>query len=411
MNKKHDHKPQTKIMEAGFDPHDALLAVKPPIYMTSTFVFESAEHGEQFFADAKEGKATGLIYSRMNNPNLQIFEERLCVYDGAEAGAAFGSGMGAIFTTTVALAKPDSYMVFLSPVYGGSDVLFNNYMGNLGIRCLSVHGGDEGLTRLKEVIEREGSTPYMVLVESPANPSIEMTDIGEIGDYLRTLGDDEIRPVLVVDNTFMGPVFSHPIEHGADVVIYSATKFIGGHSDMVGGAAVGRADLMKKIRSWRNTIGTTMSAYNAWLFTRSLETIDVRMRACTANASKLAAMLAEHPDVMKVLYPEHFPAGSRQEEIYKKQCSGPGALISFEVASKEIAFKFLNNLEVFNLAVSLGGNESLAEHPAAHTHSGVDKEVRDKIGVSETMIRLSVGLENIDDLIADVTRALEIAVK
>lgn len=398
-------------MEAGFDHSRAMNSAKPPVYMTSTFVFDTAEDGEEFFADMKEGKASGLIYSRMNNPNLEIFENRLCVFDGAEQGAAFASGMAAIFTTIAALSRPESYMIYLSPVYGGTEVLLDNFMPQLNIRCVGVRAGDGAVDRLKDAVAKEGKAPFMVLVESPANPSIEMTDIGEVADYAKSLGDEKTRPVVAVDNTFMGPVFSHPMKHGADIVLYSTTKFIGGHSDMVGGAAVGKADLMKKVRSWRNTIGTTMSAYSAWLATRSLETVDVRMRRCAENASKIAAMLEEHPDVLRVAYPEQFPRGSRQREIYEKQCSGPGALISFDVASKDIAFKFLNNLEIFTLAVSLGGNESLAEHPAAHTHSGVPKEIREKIGVGEAMVRLSVGLEDPDDLMADVRRALEIAVK
>jgi methionine-gamma-lyase len=401
-------RPETKIMELGFDASEALNSAKPPVYMTSTFVFNSCEDGEEFFKAAKEGKSAGLIYSRMNNPNLEIFEKRLCVFDKAEAGASFASGMAAIFTTTVAMSRPGGYMVYLSPVYGGTEVLFDNYMPALNIRCVGVRAGDDAKDRLQETIEKEGSLPFMVLVESPANPSIEMTDVAEIADYLDGLEGE--RPVFAVDNTFMGPVFSQPITLGADIVLYSTTKFIGGHSDMVGGAAVGSAELIGRVKSWRNTIGTTMSPYSAWLATRSLETVDVRMRRSAENANKIAEFLASHPHVLKVAYPEQFPAGSKQREIYEKQCSGPGALISFDVASKDIAFKFLNNLEIFTLAVSLGGNESLAEHPAAHTHSGVPKEIRDKIGVGDGMVRLSVGLENVDDLISDVSRALDIAV-
>jgi methionine-gamma-lyase len=408
---KKDLKPETLMMEAGFDPKKAMNSAKPPVYMTSTFVFDTAEDGEEFFQAVKEGRDAGLIYSRMNNPNLDIFEQRLCVFDGADKGAAFASGMGAIFTTVSALSQPGGYMIYLSPVYGGTEVLLDKYMPHLGVRCIGVRAGDDAAKRLEETVAKEGDKPFMVLVESPANPSIEMTDIGEVAAYLATLGDENSRPYLAVDNTFMGPVFSHPMHHGADVVLYSTTKFIGGHSDMVGGAAVGKAEPMKKIRSWRNTIGTTMSAYSAWLATRSLETVDVRMRKCAENASKIAAMLQEHADVMRVAYPEQFEPGSKQREIYEKQCSGPGALISFDVASKKIAFKFLNNLHIFTLAVSLGGNESLAEHPAAHTHSGVPKEIRDKIGVNDCLVRLSVGLENVDDLIDDIKQALAIAVE
>lgn len=400
-------RPETKIVEAGFDPRTARNSVKPPIYMTSTFLFDSAEDGERFFADAKAGKKAGLIYSRIDNPNLQIFEERLKVFDGAEEAAAFNSGMSAVATSVFAFHRPESYILYCAPVYGGTEVLFEKSLPTLGMRAIGLHAGDDVGRQIKETVEREGSAPSMIFLETPANPSIQMTDIEAVVQQAHDLERDGVRPIVAIDNTFLGPIFQKPIQFGVDLVIYSTTKFIGGHSDMVGGAVVGRADLMPPIRSWRGQLGTHMTPYGAWLATRSLETLDLRMRRCSENAAALANVLAEHPMVLKVYYPELFPAGSRQREIYEKQCTGPGALISFDLASKELAFRFLNNLNVFTLAVSLGGNESLAEHPAAHTHSGVPREVRDKIGVGEGMVRLSVGLEHIDDLTADVLHALE----
>jgi methionine-gamma-lyase len=190
-------------------------------------------------------------------------------------------------------------------------------------------------------------------------------------------------------------------------VIYSCTKFIGGHSDIVAGAVVGDTGTVRAIKRYRSLVGCTISPFTAWLATRSLETLDVRMRRSSETAAILAAELDKHPAVLQTYYPDLFPQGSEQRAIYEKQCSGPGALISFDLASKKAAFNFLDNLEVFTLAVSLGGNESLAQHPAAHTHSGIPPEVRSKICVGEGMVRLSIGLEHQDDLLDDVMRALE----
>lgn len=411
MDEKRSLKPQTRVVEAGFSPGSAMNSVKPPIYMTSTFVFNTAEDGEEFFQAVKEGGAraakAGMIYSRINNPNLEIFESRLAVFDKAEKAAAFASGMAAIATTIMAMSIPESYMIYAAPLYGGSEVLFESYFPKLGIRCLRIHTGDNVNRDIEEIVEHEGRNPFMLFIETPANPSIEMTDIKSITDLASKLGKKGERPLVAIDNTFLGPIFQQPIEQGVDLVIYSCTKFIGGHSDMVGGATLGKAEDIGRIKSFRSAFGTTMSPFSAWLGTRSLETLDVRMRACAESARKLAEFLADHPAVLKVYYPEHFPRKSHQWKIYQKQCSGPGSLISFDLASKQQCFRFLNNLKVFNLAVSLGSNESLAEHPAAMTHSGVPKEVREKIGVGEGMARLSVGLEHVDDLIEDVKQALE----
>lgn len=410
MAKERNLKPQTRVVEAGFSPSSAMNSVKPPIYMTSTFVFNTAEDGEDFFQAIREGgeKAAkaGMIYSRINNPNLEIFETRLAVFDDAEKAAAFSSGMAAIATTVMAMAQPDSFMIYAAPVYGGSEVLFEDYFPKLGFRCLRVHTGDNVIRDIEDMIEREGKNPFMIFLETPANPSIEMTDIKAITDLASSLGKRGEKPLVAVDNTFLGPILQQPIKQGADLVIYSCTKFIGGHSDMIGGATLGKAEHISKIKSFRSTFGTTMDPFSAWLGTRSLETLDVRMRSSAETARKLAAELANHPDVLKVYYPEQFPKSSRQREIYEKQCSGPGSLISFDLASKQQCFRFLNNLGVFTLAVSLGSNESLAEHPASMTHSGIPIEVREKIGVGEGLVRLSVGLEHPDDLIEDVKLAL-----
>jgi methionine-gamma-lyase len=411
MPKHNDHnlKPETKIIEAGYSPKDALNAVKPPLYLTSTFVFDSSDHGERFF-EALHGEGDqqerGLIYSRMDNPNLRIFEERLRVFDGTEAAAGFASGMAAIATTIFALARPDSYLAYASPVYGGTESLFEKVLPKLGIRCLPVRAGDGAPKALIELAEREG-TPFMIFAETPANPSIEMTDIAALAEAAAQMESAGVRPLVAVDNTFLGPIFQQPLKHGADLVIYSCTKFIGGHSDFVAGATLGDAGTIRAVKSFRSLIGSTISPFTAWLGTRSLETLDLRMRKSAETAERIASELARHPAVLSVQYPTLFPEGGSQRAIFEKQCSGPGALISFDLPSKKAAFRFLDSLNVFTLAVSLGGNESLAEHPAAHTHSDVPYEVRRKIGIGEGMVRLSIGLEHPDDLLADVLQALD----
>ena len=407
-----DHKklhPQTRIIEEGYNHKDAFNSAKPPLYLTSTFVFNSSREGERFFEVAHghgSSEDAGLIYSRINNPNLNVFESRLGVFDGGEAAAAFASGMAAISTSLVALFDPDSYVAFAEPVYGGTDEFLSNLAPKLGIRCLPIRAGDHAPKALAELAEREGP-PSIVFLETPANPSMEMTDIAAMVETAHAMEENGRRPLVMVDNTFMGPIFQQPLNQGADLVIYSCTKFIGGHSDIVSGAVVGDAETIRKIKSVRSALGCTMSPFTAWLATRSLETLDVRMRRSDQTARLIAAELAKHPKILNVYYPELFPEGSNQRAIWQKQCSGAGSLISFDLASKEASFTFLDSLKIFTLAVSLGGNESLAEHPAAHTHSGVPPEVRAKIGVGESLARLSIGLEHPDDLLADVMQALD----
>jgi methionine-gamma-lyase len=408
MKKHNDLKPETRIIEESYDHKQAFNSAKPPLYLTSTFVFNSSLQGERFF-EVTHGQASpdeaGYIYSRINNPNLTVFEARVCVFDGGEAAAAFGSGMSAISTTLVALFDPDSYIAYTEPLYGGTEEFIDEIAPKLGIRSKAIRAGDNAPRALVELAEREGP-PWLVFLESPANPSIEMTDIGAVAEVARGMEANGRRPLVAIDNTFLGPLFQNPLKHGADLVIYSCTKFIGGHSDFVGGAVIGQIDVIRRIKSHRSKLGTTMDPFSAWLGTRSLETLEVRMRRSNDTARIIAAELAKHPSVLHVNYPTLFPEGSSQRRIYEKQCTGSGALISFDLASKKAAFEFLDSLKVFTLAVSLGGNESLAEHPAAHTHSGIPPEVRAKIGVGEGLARLSIGLEHPDDLLGDIMQAL-----
>jgi len=409
MDNRKSLRPETRLIEEGYSHSDARNSAKPPLYLTSTFVFDSSAHGERFFQAAHGDDSPGepgLIYSRINNPNLEVFESRVRVLDGGEAAAGFASGMAAISTALFAIFDPDSYVAYAEPVYGGTEEFFVDAAPKMGMRCLPVRAGDNAPQALAELAEREGP-PSVIFLETPANPTIEMTDIAAVAELARDMEEDGRKPLVAVDNTFLGPVFQQPLRFGADIVIYSCTKFIGGHSDIVAGAVIGDEATIRKIKGLRSKLGSTMDPFTAWLATRSIETLDVRMRRSNDTARLIAEELAKHPKVLNVYYPELFPEGSRQQEIYRRQCTGSGALISFDLASKNAAFQFLDNLKVFTLAVSLGGNESLTEHPAAHTHSGVPPEVRAKIGIGEGMVRLSIGLEHRQDLLDDIMQALD----
>ncbi|MEO0151943.1 MAG: cystathionine gamma-synthase family protein [candidate division WOR-3 bacterium] len=401
--KKNNLRPETLILSYGYVPAWSEYALKPPIYQTSTFIFKSARDGKRFFEIAyglKEKEPTeqiGLIYSRLNNPNLEILEDRLTLYDNAEDAAVFSSGMSAIATTILTFLRPNDKIVYSSPLYGGTYYLFEHFLRDFGIEVLKFYSNEEENIAV-ELIRRE--KPKIIYIETPANPTLDMIDIELFSKLAK-----EINALLIVDNTFLGPIYQKPLEFGADLVIYSATKYISGHSDVVAGAVVGYSKYISEIKKTRTFLGTITDPIDAWLLMRSLETLKIRFEKQTQNAIEIAKFLKEHPKVKKVYYPEFFT--SRQYEIYKKQCLGPGAMISFDIkGDEEEAFKFLDSLKVFRLAVSLGGTESLAEHPWSMTHSDIEEEEKLKIGITRSMIRLSIGIEYVEDLINDLNQAL-----
>ncbi len=406
--------PETLALGYAYDPTLSQGSVKPPVFLTSTFQFETAEEGKRFFElayglrEAEEGEETGLIYSRLNNPNLQIFEERMAAWDRSEAAATFASGMAAISTSMLALLQPGDLVLSTAPVYGGSHYLFANILPKFGIETHFVSAGDGAVDRMREVAKKLGQERVRVLfTETPANPNNQHSDIAAIAafaDELRTAGSDAH---FLVDNTLLGPVFQRPADLGADLVIYSATKFIGGHSDLIAGLATGTSALIKRILEMRTILGTMTTPFNGWLLLRSLETVSVRMRRQAKNASRLAKLLAEHPLVESVAYPGLLKEGSAQRQLFERQCSGPGSLISFTVkGGQEVAYRVLERFEVFRLAVSLGGTESLVEHPMTMTHADVPKADLEARGVSPGLIRMSVGLEHLSDLLRDLKHAL-----
>jgi methionine-gamma-lyase len=407
-------KPESMMMSYGYDPMLSEGAIKCPIFQTSTFVFKTAEDGKAFFELAlglREKGPTeelGLIYSRLNNPDLEILEDRLTLWDDAEAAAVFQSGMAAIATALLAYLRPGDVLVHSDPVYGGTDYLLKHYLPEFGVDVVGFPAGVPIADIERSVRERvAGRRVPVILVETPANPTNELVDIAGTVALGRSLAQGDERPVVIVDNTFLGPMFQHPLQHGADVSLYSATKFIGGHADVVAGACVGSAEVIKRIKTLRTFIGTAAGPWTGWLLLRSLETLKMRMTAQMKNAQYVAAYLKDHPRIRSVNYLGLLGEDDPMFEVYRRQCTAPGSLIAFEIDGGEAeSFRFLNALQLIHLAVSLGGTESLAEHPATMTHSDVSKEDRERLGISPSLIRISVGVEHYEDVIADIEQAL-----
>lgn len=411
----HKLHPETLMLGYGFDPQLSEGAVKPPVFLTSTFVFKSAEEGRDFFdytsgrKEPPSGTTSGLVYSRFNHPNSEIVEDRLAIYEGTDACILFSSGMSAIATTLLAYARPGDVILHSQPLYGGTDTLLTRTLAGFGIGAVGFSDGvDEVTVRAAAEAASTKGRVSVILIETPSNPTNTLVDIAlmrRIADELGTRQDT--APIVVCDNTLLGPVFQRPIEHGADVSVYSLTKYVGGHSDLIAGAAMGGKAVTKPIKALRGAIGTQLDPHSCWMLGRSLETLSIRMERANENARLVAEFLRDHPKVAKVHYPPFLEKDTPAWRVYQAQCSGAGSTFSFDIRGGEkAAFAFLNALEIFKLAVSLGGTESLASHPAAMTHSGIPFEVRQRIGVLETTVRLSIGVEHPDDLIADLTQAL-----
>lgn len=412
--KKHAFSPETEMMGYGYKPELSEGAVKCPIFHTSTFAFKSAEDGKAFFAMAyglptESKKEMGLIYSRINNPDMEILEERLRLWDKGEAAAAFSSGMSAISTTLLSFLKPGDAILFSNPLYGGTHMFINHILESFGITSVGFKAG-QTKAELSALIEQRGIADKlkMIYIETPANPTNDLIDIEMCAALAKEYTTEKNNVLTVVDNTYMGPLWQHPLQHGADVVLYSATKYIGGHSDLIAGAAVGSKALIKQIKATRTFFGSIIDPHTSWLLMRSLETLKIRMEQAARNASVVAEFLKQHPKVEKVYYlgftAENNP---KQQHILEKQYESFGAMVSFDIKGGEKeAFVFLNHLKHIKLAVSLGGTESLAEHPFTMTHADVPTEEKMDLGITEQMIRLSVGIENYTDIIWDIEHAL-----
>ena len=414
----HTLEPETLMLGFGFDPRLSEGSVKIPMFLTSTFAYRTAEEGKLLFdymagrAPAPKGVDAGLIYTRFNNPNLQIVEERLAMLERADACAVFASGMAAILTALLATVSPGQSVLRSTPLYGGTETLFDRLLANLGVKSARFLDGcdPKGVRAAARAALKQGPMAA-IYVETPANPTNSIVDLDLIDRVAGEIEDQQgTRPVVIVDNTLLGPLYQAPLQHGADLVVYSLTKYVGGHSDLVAGAALGRADLMSKIRSLRGSIGNQLDVHSAWLITRSLETLRLRMDQSFDNAERVATWLDRQPKVERVFYPGFFQEGTREAKAVARQCGAYGATFSFTVAGgQSAAFRLLDKLQIFKQAVSLGGTESLACHPGSTTHSGVPEADRRVIGIEDGLIRVSIGVESTKDLIADLKRALAVA--
>lgn len=409
----HHLKPQTVIFEKGYDPHLSEGAAVPPVFRTSTFVFRTAEQGKRAFEVAyglrppEPGEVPALIYTRVNNPNAEMVEDKVVAWDGTEAAALFSSGMGAISNSCLAFLHPGDTVVFSDPVYGGTEYFFRHLLPAFNIRTIPFPvASPEG--ELDELVRRD-PTIKIIYLESPANPTMLLADIAAARRVANRHSSGERRILVFVDNTFMGPIFCRPKQFGADVILYSGTKFIGGHSDIVAGLALSSKELMGPIKVMRTILGANAAPDTAWLILRSLATLQLRMEQQQENARKVVQFLHSHPKVVKVAYPGDPAMGEQQVELWRRQCLGTGSVISFcvEGGEKE-AFAVLDRVRLMKLAVSLGGVETLIEHPHTMTHSDMTEAEKARAGITPSMIRLSVGLEDPEDLVADLRQALDV---
>lgn len=403
--------PATLMMGHGFDPALSEGALKPPIFLTSTFAFESAAAGKRHFEGVtgiRPGGAEGLVYSRFNGPNQEIAEDRLAVWEEAEDALTFSSGMSAIATTLLALVEPGDVIVHSAPLYAATESLIARILGRFGVKWLDFPAGasDAEIATVLEKAKGMGRVS-LIYLESPANPTNVLVDIQGVAKQRDALfGGEEHVPPIAIDNTFLGPLWLKPLGHGADLVIYSLTKYAGGHSDLVAGGVLGGKALVDRIRMMRNTIGTILDPHSSWMLLRSLETLELRMSRAGENAARICAWLKDQPQVERVVY-LGFPESERQRDIYARHCTGAGSTFSLYLkGGEEEAFRFLDSLKLAKLAVSLGGTETLASHPAAMTHLSVAPERKKALDIGDNMVRISIGIEDADDLIADFAQAL-----
>jgi methionine-gamma-lyase len=408
--------PSTLMMGYGYDPILSEGSLKPPIFLTSTFVFESAAAGKRHFegiTGKREGGAEGLVYSRFNGPNQEILEDRLSVWDGAEDALVFSSGMSAIATLLLAAAERGDVVVHSGPLYAATESFIAKQLAKYGVRYLDFPAGasreelDEVLAKARAIAAEQGGQVALVYLESPGNPTNALVDIEAVAAARdATFRGDAFQPPIAIDNTFLGPLWQAPLRHGADLVVYSLTKYVGGHSDLVAGAVSGAKRWIDPIRTLRNTMGTICDPNTAWMLLRSLETLEIRMQRATENAIKVCDFLDAHPKVEGVGF-LGLLKDVRQKDIYDRHCTGPGSTFSLFIKGGEAeAFRFLDALKVAKLAVSLGGTETLASHPAAMTHLSVPEARKAQLGIADNLVRISIGIEDAGDLIADFEQAL-----
>lgn len=414
----HDVSPATLMMGHGYDPRLSEGSLKPPVFLTSTFAFENAAAGKRFFehiTGQREGPAQGLVYSRFNGPNQEMVEDRLAVWDGADDALVFSSGMAAISTLMMALCGQNDVIVHSSPLYAAAETMVAGVLSRYGVSFLDFPAGatraeiDAILDRAKRLAAERGGKVALVYLESPANPTNALVDVEAVRAARDAAFPGEQRPAIAIDNTFLGPLWQRPLKHGADLTVYSLTKYAGGHSDLVAGGVAGDQRLVDAVRRMRNILGTICDAHTAWMLLRSLETLELRMTRAGENAARVCAFLKDHPKVEGLGY-LGFIRDARQQDIFDRHCTGAGSTFSLFIRGGEAeSFRFLDALKIAKLAVSLGGTETLASHPAAMTHLSVPPERKRALGITDNLVRLSIGIEDADDLIADFAQALDAA--
>ena len=406
-------KPSTLMMGYGYDPVLSEGSLKPPIFLTSTFAFPSAADGKRHFegiTGKRPGGADGLVYSRFNAPNQEILEDRLSIWDGAEDALSFSSGMSAICVLLLTYASQGDVIVHSGPLYAATEGFVAKWLSKFGVSYIDFPAGatreeiDAVLEQGKTKAAEQGGKVCMVYLESPGNPTNALVDVQAVRAAVDAAG---LECPIAIDNTFLGPLWQRPLEHGADIVVYSLTKYVGGHSDLVAGSIAGSKKWMDPVRMLRNTMGGICDPNTAWMLCRSLETVELRMQRAGENAEKVCAFLAKHPKVEGLGYLGMIK-DARQQDIYDRHCLGAGSTFSLLLKGGEAeCFRFLDSLKIAKLAVSLGGTETLASHPASMTHLSVPDERKAALGIGDNLIRISIGIEDADDLIADFEQALE----
>jgi methionine-gamma-lyase len=403
-----DLRPRTAVLTRGFDPSLSLGSARPAVFRSSTYVFESPEAAEHAFAittgkmQPANGERADLIYSRFSHPNAEILEDQIVPLEaGATEAAVFNSGMAAIMTAFFTFARPNSTIVYTTPLYGGTTGLIHTFLEPFGVRGIAAPSGNN--EAIAEAIRTAGDC-CIVYLETPANPTLIMTDIERAAEAAQKSPG---KPVIMVDNTFLGPAFQHPLQLGADICLYSATKYLSGFSDMVAGVAITKSsDMIKRLRSRRGMFGNILQPDECWMLDGRLPTVSLRMNRQSKNAQRIAEALVGHKQLERVIYPTLFK-DPEQKRIYEKQCEFPGGLFSLDFkGGKAAAFEFLRKIRIARNAVSLGGVETLTCHPRSTTHSGMTEAELAESGVTDGLVRVSVGIEDWRDLLADFEQAL-----
>ncbi len=401
--------PRTAVLTRGFDPSLSFGSARPAVFRSSTYVFASPEAAERAFAISggrikpENGERADLIYSRISHPNAEILEDQIVPLEaGARAAAVFNSGMAAIMTAFFTFARPGASMVYTTPLYGGTTGLIHRFLEPFGLHAIPVPSGD---AEAIDAAIQAAKDLAIVYLETPANPTLIMTDIERLAETAARHPD---RPVVMVDNTFLGPAFQHPLQLGAHLTLYSATKYLSGFSDMVAGAAIATdPEMIRRLQSNRAMLGNILQPDECWMLDGRLPTVALRMNRSSKNAQRIAEALHGHKRLSRVIYPTLF-TDPEQKRIFEKQCEYPGGIFSMDFkGGREPAFDFLRRVRIARNAVSLGGVETLTCHPKSTTHSGMSAQELAESGVTDGLVRVSVGIEDWRDLLADFEQALE----